>query len=646
MGARNSGNLTRRWMEKRRTMLPWMHPTQSPLRTKSEVLREEIDRLVDLALEYDEKYKIPDQTTKKRPREPKHGREVEELKSYSQLLNEATKKAIEELEFPEIIENGMYHWVWSQMVRFNGTVARLTCHNIGVILTRHRDNQTLSVSNFVEHTDTPILLTTALTVYAYTDAVQRHDEHLANEEPLWIEDLYRGETRAAQKDDETSSEDEEYQQPPKNKRGGRGGRRGGGGRGIRATQKDDETSSEDEEDQQPPKNKRGGRGGRRGGGGRGSRRGGGGAGGHGRGSNDRDQGGPSGGSGGNNDNSRDGRSHQQSQDRQARLDKRNNVNANNAHLAFRARGKHLWSRGFSHFKRVEPEATAAPASNPSDLTHRSQDLPRRVYLPGFGIGSTIPDQQRRASGGSIESGGSSDSTRTSVPSLFSEQTSSVPPSPVTTSSFTNQLSRDSSPSPEKLSGHQAGSENAAATTVSDVGIVIDDVLGESAIGIVWSGKMILEDGVDDNNSISIAVKMAVPKENVDGIFGEDDREIVRHEGLVYDYLTRAAKMEISPRYYGIFEDNVGSVALILDNGGAALKDFKKLTGRQAQTLFEKAVEMHSVGVIHNDLVPRNVVQDSDGELRIIDFHVANLNHRCAGKEECEELSMFSQALGL
>jgi tRNA A-37 threonylcarbamoyl transferase component Bud32 len=67
---------------------------------------------------------------------------------------------------------------------------------------------------------------------------------------------------------------------------------------------------------------------------------------------------------------------------------------------------------------------------------------------------------------------------------------------------------------------------------------------------------------------------------------------------------------------------------------------------RTQRLFAKAVEMHSVGVRHNDLVPRNVVQDSDGELRIIDFHVAKMRHRCSGKDKCKELLELSDALGL
>ncbi|KAJ7780312.1 hypothetical protein DFH07DRAFT_794577 [Mycena maculata] len=140
--------------------------------------------------------------------------------------------------------------------------------------------------------------------------------------------------------------------------------------------------------------------------------------------------------------------------------------------------------------------------------------------------------------------------------------------------------------------------------------------------------------------------MAVPKEAPDGGATEDDRETVRHEGLVYSFLGMVGNLDISPRYYGVFEDSVGSVALVLDYGGTAVKSFNTLTRKQAQILFDKAVAMHAVGVVHNDLEPRNIVQDLEGELRIIDFHVADMGHRCAGKEKCEELLAFSRALKL
>ncbi len=87
------------------------------------------------------------------------------------------------------------------MVRHNGTVALLTCYNLGVIITRHRAKRTLVVSEFLEHTDAPILQATALTVYAFNDAVKRYDAHIANldRKPFWLEDPFRGETKASQK---------------------------------------------------------------------------------------------------------------------------------------------------------------------------------------------------------------------------------------------------------------------------------------------------------------------------------------------------------------------------------------------------------------------------------------------------------------
>jgi hypothetical protein len=106
------------------------------------------------------------------------------------------------------------------------------------------------------------------------------------------------------------------------------------------------------------------------------------------------------------------------------------------------------------------------------------------------------------------------------------------------------------------------------------------MLGESAIGIVWSGKMMLEDGSDDDYTIPIAVKMAVPRDNTDSEEKTDDREAIRQEALVYDFLAKSGKQGIAPHFYGVFEDRIGTVALILDNGGTALKTFSNLASEQ------------------------------------------------------------------
>jgi hypothetical protein len=142
------------------------------------------------------------------------------------------------------------------------------------------------------------------------------------------------------------------------------------------------------------------------------------------------------------------------------------------------------------------------------------------------------------------------------------------------------MSRDGSPSTDKSTTPQISSGHPASATICDAGIFIDDCLGKSAIGIVWSGRMIPEDGDDDDFTIPIAVKMAVPRENADPEADEDERDTIREEGLIYDYLAKSGTHGITPRYFGVFEDAVGTIALILENGGTALKTFRNLANDQ------------------------------------------------------------------
>ncbi|KAJ7188665.1 hypothetical protein C8R46DRAFT_1055447, partial [Mycena filopes] len=324
------------------------------------------------------------------------------------------------------------------------------------------------------------------------------------------------------------------------------------------------------------------------------------------------------------------------------------------HLAFRSREKHLWSDGFSHFRRVGPKAI--PDTNAAP---RGQDYPSAYFTGSLGLGVLLAqrtaDEQRRGSVGSTRSDQSSASTGTSVPSpLFSEQSSSVPTSPSTATTFTDK-SRDTSPFPDKSTSHPTGPDHPASTTITNVGILLESVIAETSIATVWSGVMIPEDGgeEDDLVVVPIVVKMVVSLgtldeegERDDGDQSELDKNLVRDEGGVYRVLAASGKSAISPRFYGVFRNSIGSVALVLENCGKALKTFKDLTTQQCLALFSKAVEMHSVGILHNDLAPRNVVQDSEGELKILDFHVASLQHRCPGVDKCEELVDFKQALGL
>ncbi|KAJ6466683.1 hypothetical protein C8R47DRAFT_1153317 [Mycena vitilis] len=175
------------------------------------------------------------------------------------------------------------------------------------------------------------------------------------------------------------------------------------------------------------------------------------------------------------------------------------------------------------------------------------------------------------------------------------------------------------------------------------------MLSQSAMDIVWSGRMIPEDGGDNAHSIPIVVKLVVPeRENNDYESDKEDDEgdLVRHEALIYEFLASSGMQGITPRYYGVFEDKIGTVALVLENGGKHLKSFDSLTDEQAQRLFAQVVEMHAAGVVHGDLAPHHIVRDSDAELRVIDFHAAELGHRCSGEKKCRELRAFRKVLGV
>ncbi|KAJ6493709.1 hypothetical protein C8R47DRAFT_1070209 [Mycena vitilis] len=319
--------------------------------------------------------------------------------------------------------------------------------------------------------------------------------------------------------------------------------------------------------------------------------------------------------------------------RQAEENARRRTDLEGVHLGFRASRHHLWSGGFSELSQLNPTVAALAGPAPGS----AQDGVSSPALDAM-YGLTASDQQRRVSAGSTHSSGSATSTRTDARSLFDERASSVPPSPATTANFSDSpQSRDGSPFPEKAAGREMGSPGPTSATISNAGILLHNILGQSAIGIVWSGKMIPEDGSDKDTSIAIAVKMAVPRDNGHSEATDDERECIRQEGTVYDFLAKSGKQDILPHCYGVFEDEVGTVALILDN-------IDNLNRKQ--TLFATTVEMHSVGVRHNDLAPRNIVQDSEGKLRIIDFHIADIDHVCLGKEKCKELMKLREKLGL
>ncbi|KAJ7890649.1 hypothetical protein B0H14DRAFT_2690194, partial [Mycena olivaceomarginata] len=187
--------------------------------TRLDALRQEINRIIALSKVYEARYSIPlaeeaPTTAKKRKHFEQEDIDSDDSEStpfglsHKELLEDALDLVLEDLPQLVPMKDGLIRWVvnaayiliqvWAQMVRHNGTIAHLTCHNLGMIITRHRATQTLIVSKFLEYTDAPILQSTALTVYAYNDAIARYDAHEEQKKPHWLEDPFRGETKETQ----------------------------------------------------------------------------------------------------------------------------------------------------------------------------------------------------------------------------------------------------------------------------------------------------------------------------------------------------------------------------------------------------------------------------------------------------------------
>ncbi|KAJ6528015.1 hypothetical protein B0H19DRAFT_1243089 [Mycena capillaripes] len=120
---------------------------------------------------------------------------------------------------------------------------------------------------------------------------------------------------------------------------------------------------------------------------------------------------------------------------------------------------------------------------------------------------------------------------------------------------------------------------------------------------------------------------------------------LNHEFDAYNALRSLQGISI-PTLFGLYHDNCdGSSVLITSDEGTPLDGFDKLSLRDRHTLLSHLIRIHSAGVQHNDMEPRNVVLSPSLGPIIIDFDVASLDHRCDGLYCCE-LRELAGCLGL
>jgi len=116
---------------------------------------------------------------------------------------------------------------------------------------------------------------------------------------------------------------------------------------------------------------------------------------------------------------------------------------------------------------------------------------------------------------------------------------------------------------------------------------------------------------------------------------------------------------IAPRCYGAFEGKYVDI-LILDLHNTILDSWDHLKLQERLEIFKLVYDLHSIGIAHGDLEPRNVVRTDDGKFLLIDF-TQSWKHRkkkCVAQHmsqssgdsipnntyECNELNVFRKLM--
>ncbi|KAH8111592.1 hypothetical protein DFH11DRAFT_589626 [Phellopilus nigrolimitatus] len=179
-------------------------------------------------------------------------------------------------------------------------------------------------------------------------------------------------------------------------------------------------------------------------------------------------------------------------------------------------------------------------------------------------------------------------------------------------------------------------------------------LGHGSTGFVYEGQLETKSAQDNWIPRAFAVKF------VEVLKTEDEirRERLRHEFGIYQILDRACSQSgelskrIAPRCFGMFEGGNLSV-LVLELQGDALWKWEDLNPTEKKEVLEMAEKLHGLGIIHEDLEPRNVVRTIAGGFSILDFTESRM-HNCKEKKpscrspaklmRCGELRLLSEAL--
>ncbi|KAK0482026.1 hypothetical protein EDD18DRAFT_1202448 [Armillaria luteobubalina] len=127
------------------------------------------------------------------------------------------------------------------------------------------------------------------------------------------------------------------------------------------------------------------------------------------------------------------------------------------------------------------------------------------------------------------------------------------------------------------------------------------------------------------------------------LVSECHSEMILREMYMYDVVLKGCSLV--PQFYGTFQRPAGGwFGFLLENVGDSLEDVYSsewsyvkadLGVVEWKTLVDSVKKLHSLGVMHGDLEPRNVARTKEGIFKFFDFGQSEM-HRCR-MSRCEEV---------
>ncbi|KAK0480847.1 hypothetical protein IW261DRAFT_1145883 [Armillaria novae-zelandiae] len=161
-----------------------------------------------------------------------------------------------------------------------------------------------------------------------------------------------------------------------------------------------------------------------------------------------------------------------------------------------------------------------------------------------------------------------------------------------------------------------------------VDVEVSKLLSYGTTAQVWRGCLSSGQGI-----IPIIVKM----------FSKRNFDYMKKEMLAYQLISSRHLDDLAPLYYGVFTRPDRSWgAIVLSDAGEAFRGTWKEAGfsvQELQVVWKHLKTLHSLGLHHHDLAPRNVAKGRDGNLRLLDYERSSTDGRSC---PCDELNTLER----